>query len=262
MALIDIGSRKQLFVDSYLIESLTRAKQVMNPAEKAEHNPVLRPERPWEGNDVRPNRVVFDPEDQIFKMWYLARAYRAHRGPDEIVVEGEEDPIVCLATSKDGISWERPELGLVEFVPVITDRCVMSSLDAVGGEKLGRWRRIIAEAAEQSRRGRLPQLRPVTMFPQACELSRRADLSFVPWEEERTLSLRQLLRPGEGEGDSPRPFSVNIFVGPEGGLTQAEIDQAKRFGIMPVTLGPRILRAETAGLVAATAVLYELGDLE
>jgi len=154
------------------------------------------------------------------------------------------------------------ELGLVEFVPVICQRCMMSSLDTVGMEKMIRWKRIIAEAAEQSRRGRLPQLRPVTLFPQACEMARRADLSIVPWEEERALSLRQLLRPEEEGSASKRPFSVNIFVGPEGGLTPAEIEQAQRFGITPVTLGPRILRAETAGLVATTAILYELGDME
>ncbi len=154
------------------------------------------------------------------------------------------------------------ELGLVEFVPVISQRCTMSSLDTVGAEKLVRWNRIIAEAAEQSRRGRLPALRPVSLFPQACEMARRGGLSVVPWEEEQTVSLRQLLRPQEEEGSTAtRPFSVNIFVGPEGGLAPEEIEQARRFGITPVTLGPRILRAETAGLVAATAILYELGDL-
>jgi len=153
------------------------------------------------------------------------------------------------------------ELGLVEFVPVICQRCVMSTLDMAGTDKLNRWQRIIAEAAEQSRRGRLPQLQPVSLFPQACDVARRADLSIIPWEEERSLSLRELLRPDDPEGKQARPFSVNIYVGPEGGLTADEIHRAERFGIIPVTLGPRILRAETAGLVAATAILYELGDL-
>jgi len=153
------------------------------------------------------------------------------------------------------------ELGLVEFVPIVSQRCVMSSLDAMGTEKLTRWQRIIAEAAEQSRRARLPQLRPVTLFPQACEMARQADLSIVPWEREQMLSLRRLLHPDE-QDTALRPFSINIFVGPEGGFTPAEIDQARKFGIAPVTLGPRILRAETAGLVAAAAILYEMGDLE
>ena len=115
MALIDIGSTKQLFVDNYLIESLTNTKQVMNPAQKVEHNPVIRPERPWEGNDVRPSHVMFDEKDQVFKMWYSARTFRANQGKDEIMVEGEDDSVVCLATSEDGLHWERPVLGMVKF---------------------------------------------------------------------------------------------------------------------------------------------------
>ena len=58
-----------------------------------------------------------------------------------------------------------------------------------------------------------------------------------------------------------RPFSINLFIGPEGGFTYEEVTLAQRYGIVPITLGPRILRAETAGLVAAAAILYELGDL-
>ena len=68
MAMIEIGSTKQLFFDDFLIESLTNAKQGMNPAVKVDNNPIIRPECPWEGNFMRPNSVVFDPAEQIFKM--------------------------------------------------------------------------------------------------------------------------------------------------------------------------------------------------
>jgi hypothetical protein len=115
MALIDIGSTKQLFVDDYLIESMTSAAPVLNRAKKVEHNPVLRPERPWEGNDVRVSQVIFDEKDQIFKMWYKARTFSGRQGEDEIVVEGESGGVDCLATSEDGIYWDRPDLGLVAF---------------------------------------------------------------------------------------------------------------------------------------------------
>jgi len=115
MALINIGSQKQLFVDDYLIESLTNTKQVMNPAEKVENNPIIRPEHPWEGNDVRPSHVIFDEREQIFKMWYSARTFKAQQGKEEIVVSGEEGSVICLATSEDGIHWDKPVLGLVEF---------------------------------------------------------------------------------------------------------------------------------------------------
>lgn len=161
----------------------------------------------------------------------------------------------------DWVLQKGTEIGLVEFVPIICDRCVMSSLGTVGDEKQNRWERIVSEAAEQSRRGRLPLIRPVTLFPQACEMARRADLSLIPWEEETKLGLRNLLRPRDGAENNKRPFSINVFVGPEGGFSPPEIRQAKRFGILPVSLGSRILRAETAGLATAAAILYEYGDL-
>ena len=115
MALIDIGTRKQLFVDDYLIESMGNTRQVMNPAEKVDHNPVLRPERPWEGNDVRLSRVIFDEGDGVYKMWYSAGTFAAKQGEGEITVLGEDQGVNCLATSEDGIRWERPTLGLVEY---------------------------------------------------------------------------------------------------------------------------------------------------
>ena len=157
------------------------------------------------------------------------------------------------------------EVGVVAFVPVVAARCIISSLEDVGEKKLERWRRIILEAAEQSRRGRLSVLRPALLLRQAWQEANRGGLTVVPWEEAgsrmptqgRSKSLRSVLR-----GAQPRPFSVNLFIGPEGGFTPQEIAQGQRYGAIPVTLGPRILRAETAGLVAAAAILYELGDME
>jgi 16S rRNA (uracil1498-N3)-methyltransferase len=154
------------------------------------------------------------------------------------------------------------ELGVVEFVPTISERCVISDLDAVE-KKRARWEWIIQEAAEQCHRGRKPALRSATLFPRACEEARQGGgLSLIPWEEESQASLRQLLRTAPpGHTRSWPPISVNLFVGPEGGFSRAEVELAQRYNLNPVTLGPRIFRAETAGLVAATAILYELGDL-
>ena len=155
------------------------------------------------------------------------------------------------------------ELGVVEFVPLITERCVISDLNAAES-KLNRWRWIIQEAAEQSRRGRLPSLRPPMLFSQACDQARqRGGLALIPWEEERQNSLRQLLRtPPAGHEKSWPPLTISLFIGPEGGFSADEIELAERYGLVPVTLGPRVFRAETAGLVAATAILYDRSDLE
>ena len=154
------------------------------------------------------------------------------------------------------------ELGLVEFVPIISDRCVISDLDAVD-RKRRRWEWIIQEAAEQSHRARKPALRSPMLFPQACEVARNSRaLSLLPWEGEDHVTLGDMLRNAPaGSEDRWPPLSVGLFVGPEGGFTEDEAVTAQRYGVVPVTLGPRILRSETAGLVAAAAILYEAGDL-
>lgn len=155
------------------------------------------------------------------------------------------------------------ELGVVEFVPVIADRCVMSDLEVVE-KKRRRWEMIIQEASEQCRRARKPVLGSAALFPQVCEQVRHAGgLSLVLSEEEGKTPLRDVLRAVSSD-DRPNypPFSVNVVVGPEGGFTASEMDVAQRYGLVPVTLGPRILRSETAGTVAAAIILYELGDLQ
>ena len=161
------------------------------------------------------------------------------------------------------------ELGVVQFLPIISERCVVSDLDAVE-KRRRRWEWIVQEAAEQSRRGRKPALHSAVLFPQACEQTRRSGgLSLILWEQEKASSLRSLLRrasPVSGAASERKetarsPFIVNLFIGPEGGFTEDEVAVAQRYGLLPITLGQRILRAETAGIVAAAAVLYELGDL-
>ena len=125
------------------------------------------------------------------------------------------------------------------------------------------------QAAEQSHRGRLPRVHEPVLFAQACERARNAELALMPWEGEKVRSIHSVLtEPSSAsvtvQGKTMlmrRPFSISVFVGCEGGFTSHEVDQALRYGILPVTLGPRILRAETAALVAATIILYQLEDL-
>ena len=154
------------------------------------------------------------------------------------------------------------EVGIVEFTPVVAERCVIRDLDAVE-RKTRRWEWIMQEAAEQSRRGRKPALCPAAFFLQACEQARNSGgLSLIPWEEGSLPNLHTVLRDiPAGQGQSRPPLTINLFIGPEGGLTPGEVAQAQRYGLIPVTLGPRILRAETAGIVAAAAILYEFHDL-
>jgi 16S rRNA (uracil1498-N3)-methyltransferase len=155
------------------------------------------------------------------------------------------------------------ELGVVEFVPMVSERCIISDLEDVE-KRRDRWESIIQEAAEQSHRGRKPAVRRATFFPQACEQARQTNgLSLILWPAEDRRNLRELLRnPPPSRTRGWPPFTINLFIGPEGGFTNGEVALARRYGLLPLTLGPRILRTETAGLAATAALLYELGDLE
>ncbi|MBI2952943.1 MAG: 16S rRNA (uracil(1498)-N(3))-methyltransferase [Chloroflexi bacterium] len=158
------------------------------------------------------------------------------------------------------------ELGVSAFVPTICERCVVANIGEASTAKIERWQKIIVEAAEQSGRAKLPALQPAVMFQQACEEVR--GLSFIAWEGEDLTSLKKFLRgsgvartDSDGSHPTSRPFSVNIFIGPEGGFSSFEVQRALSYGIAPVSLGPRILRAETAAITATAVTLYETGDL-
>ncbi len=146
------------------------------------------------------------------------------------------------------------ELGVAGFVPVLCARCILGNVNDISAARVERWERIAAEAAEQAGRAVLPHLAGAMLFQQACHSAARRGLSLIPWEEERTVRLRQALN------QVPQSKEINLFIGPEGGFEEEEIALARKAGLVPVTLGPRILRAETAGLAVAAAILFELGD--
>jgi 16S rRNA (uracil1498-N3)-methyltransferase len=161
------------------------------------------------------------------------------------------------------------ELGVSAFVPVICERSTIADADELSERKLDRWHRILREAAEQSRRGKLPRLSSALFFHTACDQAARRGQALLLWEGGGVAPLRQVLREhGTSAPDPPiaasagMPFSVALLSGPEGGFTAGEFETAVRYGMIAVTLGPRTLRAETAPLVAASAIFYEMGDLE
>ena len=145
------------------------------------------------------------------------------------------------------------EIGVRAFVPVICERCVA---DPPAEGRTTRWQTIILEAAQQSRRGRLPELHPAIAFHDACRSSK--GVALLPWEQEGAQAIRAALR---AFVKRETPSDVSIFIGPEGGFSTPEAELARSEGILPVSLGSRILRAETAGLVASSLVLYEFDDL-
>jgi 16S rRNA (uracil1498-N3)-methyltransferase len=139
------------------------------------------------------------------------------------------------------------EVGVSAVVPVMTQRALVR--EAPDEARLKRWRAILREATEQSGRGRLPELQSAQAFERAIAAAPGRRLLAYAADQTR-LSLREALE--------DEPISVSLFVGPEGDFEAAEVEQARRADARITTLGPRILRAETASPVFAALVLYEL----
>jgi len=146
------------------------------------------------------------------------------------------------------------ELGADSFVPFLSERTVARLPKEREAERLERWSRVIRESARQSARTSLPLLSPVRDF---SEIVGTADqtVKLLLWEEEKSNRLRSVL-------DSlPRPDSVALLVGPEGGLSRGEVASAESWGFIPVTLGTRILRTETAGMALLSILQFYWGDM-
>lgn len=149
------------------------------------------------------------------------------------------------------------EVGVSRFVAIACARSVVKLEPGRAADRLDRWQKIAQEAAEQSRRGRVPRVEGPLSWRAAVQEAAAADLVLVPWESQGGPGgLRALL---EAPRETPLR-SVAIFVGPEGGLSEEEVEVARAAGAHPVGLGPRIMRTETAGLAVLSAILYACGD--
>ena len=172
------------------------------------------------------------------------------------------------------------EIGVSRFVPILSERCISRPSAQDLDRRLERWRTIVREAAEQSGRAVLPELSSMESLEEACRRATAEGLVLMAWEEERAVGIGSVLREagfgtdgemgrrggGERVLPSPRPGTearprVSLLVGPEGGFSPAEAEMARKAGARVVSLGPRILRAETAAFVSATLVLCETGDM-
>lgn len=148
------------------------------------------------------------------------------------------------------------ELGVTAFVPTLCRRS-MAGLEDTGPSKLQRWQRIIQEATEQCGRSRIPTLSPIRPLLHALNNVPPGALALMPWEEEQAASLRAALHTARQE-QAAQPQTVVLFIGPEGGLMAEEVKIALQHGVQSVSLGPRILRAETAAISAIANIMYEL----
>jgi 16S rRNA (uracil1498-N3)-methyltransferase len=152
----------------------------------------------------------------------------------------------------DLILQKTTELGVGRICPVVCERCQYPIAPAKRERKQQRWLKIATEAARQSERAWLPEVAELTPFSTAIQ-NCDAELKLVLWEEAQQ-PLKDILPPSA-------PFDVAVVVGPEGGLTAAEVALAVEHGFVVAGLGPRILRTETAGLTLMAVLQYVYGDL-
>lgn len=145
------------------------------------------------------------------------------------------------------------ELGAFEIVAFPSSRCISKPDEKSLSKKLERWQKIAASAAEQSGRGRVPQVLTLPTYAAALQRATQADKALLFYENERATTLRMALSSGEYT-------SVSLLTGPEGGLEPKEVEQALDAGAQVCTLGKRILRCETAPLCALSAVMYDAGE--
>jgi len=147
------------------------------------------------------------------------------------------------------------ELGAYEIVPVVTKRSIVKLDAKKEASKLKRWQAIAEGAAKQSGRMLIPHISEVKTYGEALQMARELDVNVIPYECARGMDGTR-----EVFGNIKPGMSVGIFIGPEGGWEESEVDKAKEQGIHPVTLGRRILRTETAGLTTLSILMYLLEE--
>jgi 16S rRNA (uracil1498-N3)-methyltransferase len=182
------------------------------------------------------------------------------------VVVGEQDappePAVTLVLYQSLIRANRfelvlekgTEIGVSRFVPVASARSQIQFDEQLPLARAERWDRIVIEAAEQCARGRVPVVDPPLPFDDAIRGA--GGLKLLSWEGEKKQGLGTYLR-----GLPKRPRAVSLFIGPEGGFDSEEVELARTEGAVLVSLGSRLLRSETAGIVAVALALEALGEM-
>ncbi len=158
----------------------------------------------------------------------------------------------------DKMEWiiqKAVELGVYEIIPMAAKRSVVRLDDKKAENKRKRWQSISESAAKQSKRLVIPEVRLPMSFSEAVAYAKDLDVKLIPYEQaegmEKTRSLLSAVRPGE---------SVAVFIGPEGGFEESEVELAKKQGFSAITLGKRILRTETAGMTVLSILMYLLED--
>ena len=233
-------------------EDLTFEK-VLLTGENAQHAKVLRLKAGEEVLlcDGQGNEAVCIVEEMNAKQLVVSVNTR-RESTTEAVVRVSVYMAFPKADKLEHVIQKATELGAYEIVAFPSARCISKPDEKSLGKKLERWQKIAASAAEQSGRGRVPQVLTLPSYKAALERAAQADKALLFYENEKATTLKMALA-GEYQ-------SVSLLTGPEGGLEESEVKQAMDAGLQVCTLGSRILRCETAPLCALSAVMYDSGE--
>lgn len=145
------------------------------------------------------------------------------------------------------------ELGVYEIIPVAAKRSVVKLDEKKAKNKVLRWQGIAEAAAKQSRRGIIPKVQDVMNFWDAVSYSCLAQVKVIPYELAESMEKTKRIISGIKQDED-----IAVFIGPEGGFAEEEVKEAVNAGIIPITLGKRILRTETAGMTVLSILMYHL----
>jgi 16S rRNA (uracil1498-N3)-methyltransferase len=189
-------------------------------------------------------------------------------GPTSVVINiqnifpttGESPLEVILAQSllkgekMDYLIQKATELGIKEIIPFLSSRSIPILEKSRGLKRFHRWKRIAIEASKQCGRGIAPKIEPLQDYSQMLRVACSGSLRLILWEK-KGVKLKEVLK------DAKDKTKIFFIVGPEGGLSIEEVEHARKMGFLPVVLGKRILRSETASLCLLSILQYEWGDI-
>ena len=163
---------------------------------------------------------------------------------------------VPKGSKMDEVVQKCTELGVSAIVPFVSNRTVVKDDKEGFSKKVVRWQKTVDESVKQCMRGVIPTVSPVLSFSEMLERASAHTLCLMPYENCRTTDLKTALQGKDGCLD------VGIIIGSEGGFEEEEVAKAEERGIVPVTLGRRILRTETAGAAVLGCVMYQLDQMK
>lgn len=200
-----------------------------------------------EGTDYK---AVIEEENSEFIRAKIIESYETNSEPSVNITLYQGIP---KATKMDLIIQKNVEIGINRIVPVICERTIVKFNSKKDEEKkVERWQKIAKEASKQSGRGIIPTIEEPIKLKDALNRCSNYDLAIIPYEKEFDNTLKSVLR------ENTKAKEICIFIGPEGGFSEQEIELAKQNNVIPVTLGNRILRTETASFYSTSIIIYEL----